>query len=106
MIPTAFSAIPFDWGSPSADESGITSPSHPRATSLRNAVIAGSSRGLRGGSWLNLGDANSLASSDRTFFDPSVENFDFGFRLASVPEPSSLVLSVLASGVVLLRRKR
>jgi hypothetical protein len=29
-----------------------------------------------------------------------------GFRLASVPEPSSLVLTMLASGVVLIRRKR
>ena len=70
-----------------------------------DAVIAGSSRGLRGGSWLN--DGNFLASSARLDLDPSFEFYDlFGFRLASVPEPSSLVLTMLASGVVLLRRKR
>ena len=70
-----------------------------------DAVISGSSRGLRGGAWYSLD--LYLASSDRSNYDPSVENYgDIGFRLASVPEPSSLVLSVLASGVVLLRRKR
>jgi formylglycine-generating enzyme required for sulfatase activity len=70
---------------------------------LNDAVI-GSSRGLRGGSWRNYD--YTLASSDRNDLDPSFEDDGFGFRLASVPEPSSLVLSVLASGVVLLRRKR
>jgi len=30
----------------------------------------------------------------------------FGFRVASVPEPSSLVLMLLAGGVVVTRRKR
>ena len=69
-----------------------------------NDAVSGSSRGLRGGSWNNF--VFSLASSLRNDFGPSGENSYFGFRLASVPEPSSLVLSVLASGVVLLRRKR
>ena len=69
-----------------------------------DAVIAGSSRGQRGGSWLD--SDFFLASSYRSDGDPSNENYNIGFRLASVPEPSSLVLSVLASGVVLLRRKR
>ena len=70
-----------------------------------NDAVIGSSRGLRGGSWEFNGF--SLASSYRNYhLAPSVENYDIGFRLASVPEPSSLVLSVLASGVVLLRRKR
>jgi len=69
------------------------------------AEISGSSRGLRGGSWISLED--DLRSSSRIGGGgPSLENYDIGFRLASVPEPSSLVLSVLASGVVLLRRKR
>jgi formylglycine-generating enzyme required for sulfatase activity len=69
-----------------------------------NDAVIGSSRGLRGGSW----DLNAfyLASSVRYDLGPSVEYGLVGFRLASVPEPSSLVLSVLASGVVLLRRKR
>jgi sulfatase modifying factor 1 len=70
-----------------------------------DAVIFGSSRGLRGGSWYDY--AADLASSGRGSGDPSSEgHFGIGFRLASVPEPSSLVLTMLASGVVLLRRKR
>ncbi|MFN6044431.1 MAG: SUMF1/EgtB/PvdO family nonheme iron enzyme, partial [Verrucomicrobiota bacterium] len=69
-----------------------------------DAVISGSSRGLRGGSWDDSG--LYLASAYRIDYDPSVEVLGIGFRLASVPEPSSFVLSVLASGVVLLRRKR
>jgi sulfatase modifying factor 1 len=69
-----------------------------------DAVIAGSSRGLRGGSW-DIGDYD-LASSSRANSGPSNEDLVIGFRLASVPEPSSLVLTMLASGVVLLRRKR
>ena len=71
-----------------------------------DAVIDGSSRGLRGGSW-DAFDVLLLASSYRgNYVVPSYEDGSIGFRLASVPEPSSLVLSVLASGVVLLRRKR
>ena len=69
-----------------------------------DAVIAGSSRGRRGGSWSYYDFG--LASSYRDGADPSLEFYYIGFRLASVPEPSSLVLSVLASGVMLLRRKR
>lgn len=65
----------------------------------------GSTRGVRGGSWDN--DVGFLASSVRYLYTPSDEADLLGFRLASaVPEPSSLILSVLASGVVLLRRKR
>ena len=69
-----------------------------------NDAVAGSSRGRRGGSWSHSG--NFLRSSLRLVADPSLEDASIGFRFASVPEPSSLVLSVLASGVVLLRRKR
>jgi hypothetical protein len=29
-----------------------------------------------------------------------------GFRVASVPEPTSMVLMMVASGVMLIRRKR
>jgi formylglycine-generating enzyme required for sulfatase activity len=69
-----------------------------------DAVISGSSRGLRGGSWdYNVG---AFASYSRVAINPSLELNTIGFRLASVPEPSSLVLTMLASGVVLIRRKR
>jgi sulfatase modifying factor 1 len=74
--------------------------------------IYGSSRGLRGGSWLYGAYGNSdasLASSYGNHGDhpsQSYESEDIGFRLASVPEPSSLVLTMLASGVILIRRRR
>jgi formylglycine-generating enzyme required for sulfatase activity len=70
-------------------------------------VVSGSSRFIRGGGWPNYGNNDGdLASSSRNSYGPSGEWLDLGFRLASVPEPSSLVLTMLASGVVLLRRKR
>ena len=64
----------------------------------------GSWRGLRGGSWADFD--LSLESTGSWGYDPWLENNTIGFRLASVPEPSSLVLTMLASGVMLIRRKR
>jgi formylglycine-generating enzyme required for sulfatase activity len=70
-----------------------------------DAVIEGSWRGLRGGSW--NGPGLFLESSYRDISDhPLSEDSYYGFRLASVPEPSSLILTMLASGVMLIRRKR
>jgi formylglycine-generating enzyme len=57
------------------------------------AQISGSFRGLRGGSWgIN---SNNLASSARGDNNPTNEDLDIGFRVASsvaVPEPGSLAL--------------
>ena len=47
------------------------------------ALISGSFRGLRGGSFLN--SASSLQSSERNFYNPSSVDFSFGFRVANVP---------------------
>ncbi|MCX6878808.1 MAG: PEP-CTERM sorting domain-containing protein [Verrucomicrobia bacterium] len=69
-----------------------------------DAVISGSSRGMRSGSWSYGG--NFLASTYRGDYNPSGEIFNFGFRVASVPEPSCLVLTLLASGMLVTRRKR
>ena len=69
-----------------------------------DAVISGSSRGLRGGSWGDVGDV--LQSSGRFGFTPSFELVVIGFRVASVPEPTSVVLAMVASGMLLVRRKR
>ncbi|PAW69226.1 MAG: hypothetical protein B9S30_05220 [Verrucomicrobiia bacterium Tous-C5FEB] len=91
----SFSIVPSSYGT--FDQGG-------NVWELNDAVISGSSRGLRGGAWDNFG--SFLASSASFSLVPSNEDINLGFRLASVPEPSSLVLSVLASGVVLLRRKR
>lgn len=64
----------------------------------------GSARGLRGGSWdyysINLG------ASYRDFNDETLEDNYVGFRVASIPEPTSLVLMMLASGMMFARRKR
>jgi formylglycine-generating enzyme required for sulfatase activity len=69
-----------------------------------DAVISGSSRGLRGGSF--NASLVGLRASGRNNIVPTNELTNIGVRVASVPEPSSLVLTMLASGVVLLRRKR
>jgi len=59
---------------------------------------------VRGGSWGTFGD---LMKSDMLqFILPTIEELDYGFRVASVPEPTSIVLTLLASGVMLIRRKR
>lgn len=63
---------------------------------------------IRGGSWND--DAGSLISSDRTHwaFDPTAELDSVGFRVASVPEPSSLVLAAFGviGGLALLAWRR
>ena len=69
-----------------------------------NDAVIGSSRGLRGGSW-SIGSDN-LPASDRHDNTPSNENNDVGFRVASVPEPSALLLTMIAASVSLTRRRR
>ena len=69
-----------------------------------DAVISGSSRGLRGGSF-NLFEF-FLRSSSRNANVPTGEDNYIGFRVASVPEPTSLLLTMLAGGLMLIRRKR
>ena len=70
-----------------------------------NEALAGSSRGLRGGSWFNL--AAILRSSDRANSNPSFESEDFGFRVASpVPEPASALLLTIGSALLLRRHSR
>ncbi len=69
-----------------------------------DAVNYDSSRGLRGGSWWD--SDGSMASSHRNSDDPTLEYHCFGFRLASVPEPTSIFLSMVAGGMMLIRRKR
>jgi sulfatase modifying factor 1 len=60
---------------------------------------------LRGGSL--GGDSTPLQSSNRSFAAASMEGAYFGFRVATVPEPSSFVLAALGLiGLVVWRRKR
>jgi len=69
-----------------------------------NDAVIGSSRGLRGGSWLNY--SVNLPASYRFDFSPSDEGSFAGFRVASVPEPSALLLTLIAASVSLTRRRR
>jgi formylglycine-generating enzyme required for sulfatase activity len=69
-----------------------------------NDAVLGSSRGLRGGSWGV--DSNLLPASNRNVNSPTNEDLLLGFRVASVPEPSALLLVSIAAGVLLTRRRR
>jgi formylglycine-generating enzyme required for sulfatase activity len=69
-----------------------------------NDAVIGSSRGLRGGSWSN--DGNDLQSSFRFDVSPVLKFSGIGFRLASVPEPSSVLMVGLAGVAFLTRRRR
>lgn len=69
-----------------------------------NDAVTGSSRGMRGGSFSNF--ENFMLASSRLNHDPTFENSNIGFRVASVPEPTSFLLTMLAGGVMLIRRKR
>jgi formylglycine-generating enzyme required for sulfatase activity len=60
------------------------------------ALIDSSSRGLRGGFW-DSGAAGFLAASGRDSIYPTYENVFLGFRVASVPEPGSIMLAVAGS---------
>lgn len=73
---------------------------------MAGGKTAGSSRGLRGGSWDNY-DSSDLQSSYRDFrFVPTVENVAVGFRVASVPEPSTAVLVLMGVGALYLWKRR
>ena len=63
-----------------------------------------SARGVRGGNW-NL-NSNNLSASFRLSVNPTFESVSFGFRVASIPEPSSAVLLTLATVGLWQRRKR
>jgi len=69
-----------------------------------NDAVIGSNRGMRGGAWFDGGPA--LGSGYRSSTDPSTEGYYLGFRLASVPEPTSILMVMLSSCVMLIRRKR
>ncbi|MFM8718825.1 MAG: SUMF1/EgtB/PvdO family nonheme iron enzyme [Chthoniobacterales bacterium] len=60
-------------------------------------------RAFLGGDWFDT--ENSLRSSDRLGTDPAVEGNTIGFRVASVPEPSTAVLVLMAGGAWLLRKR-
>jgi formylglycine-generating enzyme required for sulfatase activity len=68
-----------------------------------NTVMSGTP-GYAGGSRRNGGI--SLQAGSKGWSDPWNSFSDVGFRVASVPEPSCFVLTLLASGMCATRRKR
>jgi formylglycine-generating enzyme required for sulfatase activity len=64
-------------------------------------LISGSSRGIRGGTYDSYNDW--LSSSYRVPFGPEGQGDFIGFRVASVPEPSTFLL--LSLGAVMLRKR-
>jgi formylglycine-generating enzyme required for sulfatase activity len=69
-----------------------------------DAVISGSSRGTRGGSW--GGPVFGLQSSFRNAGVAPTDELDFvGFRVASVPEPSTAILVLLGAGACIALRR-
>jgi formylglycine-generating enzyme len=63
-------------------------------------------RVLRGGSFGDS-DSNGLRASWRGFVEPTYESYDGGFWVASIPEPSMVLLVAMASlGLLLQRRAR
>ena len=69
-----------------------------------NDAVIGSGRGLRGGSWST--DSNYLPASYRSSTMPTLEIDSVGFRVASVPEPSAVLLMLVFVSASLARRRR
>ena len=61
-------------------------------------------RAVRGGDFLNT--ELNLRSSFRSFLDPTFEDGGIGFRVASVPEPSTYALLLMAGAGWLLWKRR
>lgn len=63
-----------------------------------NEQVSGSSRGVRGGSWL-IAEAGLRSSDQFIFSDPTGEVFNLGFRVASAAPP---IPAVSIWGVVMM----
>ena len=73
-----------------------------------DALTMSNVRGIRGGSW-GMGSYSGpsfLASSFRGGNYPDTVDPSLGFRVVSVPEPTSEILAIFAGGMLLIRRKR
>ena len=71
---------------------------------LLNDYSSSSARGVRGGNWGSF--SSNLRAAFRLNVSPSIEFNLIGFRVASIPEPSTVLLGALAGVGVLQRRRR
>ena len=67
-------------------------------------IFFGSLRGVLGGSFFSL--ASALQFSGGLASSPTSEVHDFGFRVATVPEPGTAVLAIVGCALMLWWRKR
>jgi formylglycine-generating enzyme len=68
--------------------------------------LTGSARGFRGGSWAD-GSYDVQSSPQGAIGEsPSGEEFNVGFRVASVPEPSSFILLIVGIATLTIARRR
>jgi len=67
--------------------------------------FSSSARGVRGGDW-ESSHLELLSSSVRSYVFPITEAITVGFRVASIPEPGTLLLGALAGLGLLWRRRR
>jgi formylglycine-generating enzyme required for sulfatase activity len=63
-------------------------------------------RVLRGGGWSNIVAWEYLTVEYPVFEELTIEFYDLGFRVASIPEPSTLLMGALAAAGLLVRRRR
>jgi formylglycine-generating enzyme len=66
---------------------------------------ASASRGYRGGAW-DITNSASLDSASQAFNNTNFAASNLGFRLAAVPEPSTMFLTLCFGSAVVCRRKR
>lgn len=66
--------------------------------------LTNESRGIRGGTWDDT--EGSLRSSIRNYGDPTYGSNGIGFRVASIPEPSTIILTLILIGSAFLTCRR
>lgn len=71
-----------------------------------NDAVIGLQRGFRGGDWASGNGNTTLSASFRSSREPEAPSDVIGFRVASIPEPSAYLLSVLSASALLIRRQR
>jgi sulfatase modifying factor 1 len=70
------------------------------------ALVTGTARGIRGGSW-NLDDGALPSTNRDLLYNANYANFFIGFRLASsIPEPTASAAWLIGGSIGLLRRNR